>query len=130
DASNRVTCHAKPLGMVAPGPPRNGRESVLACGASIRRVLEAERVGLDEPTIGTEHRIRIRDTVERRLGILAVVEPSPNGVERRALGGDPPRVADECTQPSRGLQLPVARSRGGGDAFVDERSPTSLHPAP
>src|SRR6516225_9301048 len=106
--------------MVASGPPRNGRESVLARGAPIRRVLEAERVRLHEPTIGPEHRIRTRDSVERRLGILSVVEPSPNGVERRALRGDSPRVANECTQPSRRLQLSVARSRGGGDAFVDE----------
>src|SRR3989442_15367804 len=79
--------------------------------------------GRDRAAVRAETRLRVVDPVERRLGILAVSIDLHDGVERVALRGEPPRVADETPELGGPDELPVLRAGGGRDRLVDQRAP-------
>src|SRR5438128_8638902 len=76
----------------------------------------------DQATVRAEARLRVGDPVERRFGVVAVPVGPYDRVERVALRGYPPRVADEAPELGRPDELPVLRAGGGRDRLVDQRS--------
>src|SRR3989442_2829759 len=81
-----------------------------------------ELARLDQATVRAEARLRVGDPVERRFGVVAVPVGPYDRVERVALRGDPPRVADEAPELGRPDELPVLRAGGGRDRLVDQPS--------
>src|SRR5256886_15790395 len=74
----------------------------------------------DQATVRAEARLRVGDPVERRFGVVAVPVGPYDRVERVALRGDPPRVADEAPELRRPDELPVLRAGGGRDRLRSE----------
>src|SRR2546428_10386752 len=86
---------------------------------------EPDLAGRDQATVRAEARLRVGDPVERRFGVVAVPVGPYDRVERVALRGDPPRVADEAPELGRPDELPVLRAGGGRDRLLDQRSPAA-----
>src|SRR5256886_17693274 len=77
----------------------------------------------DQATVRAETRHRVVDPVERRLGILALSIDLHDSVERVALCGEPPRVADETPELGGPDELPAALAGGGWVRLVHQPAP-------
>src|SRR2546422_10279466 len=76
----------------------------------------------DQAAVRAEARLRVVDPVERRVGVVAVPVGLHDRVERVALRGDPPRVADEATELGGPDERPVPRAGGGPSRIGDPRA--------
>src|SRR5205085_8926994 len=82
----------------------------------------------DQASVGAEARFGVLHAIERRDGIVAVLEATQDAIEGVALGRHATGVANPAVQLGGPDELAVLGAGRRGDRFVDERAAEVVGP--